>query len=292
MWEMEPPRLDHLDRDVIESLLQMGEGYVLDFSDRTFAEFFAEFGVNINDPRFQEAGGSKAKRLRAFLRISDPEVVARVLAALLERRLLKAPDGAKEAEIARYRAAIARLRGEVSAAGASAARPTDPESELLRRAFDPEMVRRLPLDSPLANALVARMEEAHACIESGAFLSAVILCGSVLEGMCLGFGSRSPERANRAFSAHYKRQPLKFHEWKLSEWIVVLGKLGDLSPNIEKFGHALRDFRNYVHPAEQVAHGFTPDRHTARIGFQVVVAAIDDLERASAALRRAPPTPP
>ena len=60
----------------------------------------------------------------------------------------------------------------------------------------------------------------------------------------------------------------------------VLERLGDLSPNIAKFGHALRDFRNYVHPAEQLAHHFSPDQHTARIGFQVVVAAADDLVRA------------
>jgi hypothetical protein len=181
---------------------------------------------------------------------------------------------------------VARLRGDAPT-GAKSARATDPESELLRRAFDPELVRRLPLDTTLANTLVARMEEAHVCIENDAFLSAVILCGSVLEGMCLGLGSRSPERANRAFTAHYNRPPKSFPEWKLGEWIVVLGKLGDLSPNVEKFGHALRDFRNYVHPAEQVARGFALDRHTARIGFQVVVAAIEDLERATS--RGSPP---
>jgi hypothetical protein len=54
-----------------------------------------------------------------------------------------------------------------------------------------------------------------------------------------------------------------------------------LSPNIEKFGHGLRDFRNYVHPAEQLARGFSRDQNTARIGFQVVIAAADDLVRAA-----------
>ncbi|MGI8424103.1 MAG: hypothetical protein ACR2NO_08355 [Chloroflexota bacterium] len=65
---------------------------------------------------------------------------------------------------------------------------------------------------------------------------------------------------------------------RVIERVLEMG--GDLSPNIEKFGHALRDFRNYVHPAEQLAHHFSPDQHTARIAFQVVVASADDLERA------------
>lgn len=101
--------------------------------------------------------------------------------------------------------------------------------------------------------------------------------------MCLAYGVEHPERANRAFAAKLSKKPPQFHEWKLKEWIEVLGHLGDLSPNVEKFGHGLRDFRNYVHPAEQLANGFTPDEHTARIAFQVVVAAAEDLARAHVA---------
>jgi len=44
----------------------MGAGYVLDFSNRTFAEFVADStGRNIYDPKYDNAGGSKANRLRA-----------------------------------------------------------------------------------------------------------------------------------------------------------------------------------------------------------------------------------
>ena len=99
--------------------------------------------------------------------------------------------------------------------------------------------------------------------------------------MCLGYGSRNIERVNRGYTERFNKPPRQLHEWRLQEWIDVLARLGDLSPNVEKFGHGLRDFRNYVHPAEQLAHGFLPDAHTARIGFQVVIAAADDLVRAS-----------
>lgn len=269
--------LNQLDRDVIESVLQMGGGCVLDFSDRTFSEFFGDFGVRIDDEQFRADGDSKARRLRAFLRGSPSALVGRVLAALLERRLLKQADGLKVQEIERYRVIVQRLGGELS--GKS---DVSTEADLLRRVFQTDLFTKLPVDASMSRALVDRMEEAQRCIEAKAYLSAVILCGSVLEGMCLGFGVLHPERANRGFADQFNKPAPQFREWKLSQWIDVLSRLGDLSPNVEKFGHALRDFRNYVHPAEQLAHRFSPDHHTARIGFQVVVAAAEDLFRAAA----------
>jgi hypothetical protein len=67
------------------------------------------------------------------------------------------------------------------------------------------------------------------------------------------------------------------------QWIEVLEDLGVFSVTIAKFGHALRDFRNYIHPGEQLAAGFQADAHTTRISFHVVVAAADDMVRALAA---------
>lgn len=74
------------DRPTIEAVLQMQSGYVLDFSDRTFSEFFASFRLNINDQKYKDEGTSKAKRLRAFLRQECRSDVGRVLAALFHRR--------------------------------------------------------------------------------------------------------------------------------------------------------------------------------------------------------------
>jgi hypothetical protein len=57
------------DMCVIDDLFDMRSGYVLDFSDRTFAEFFSEeLGVEINDPRYFAEGTSKAKRLRVVVK--------------------------------------------------------------------------------------------------------------------------------------------------------------------------------------------------------------------------------
>ena len=69
----------------LERLLQMGGGYVLDFSNRTLAEFVVEStGRDIYDPKYDLASGSKANRIRAFWSQEPNHVVGRLLSDLLE----------------------------------------------------------------------------------------------------------------------------------------------------------------------------------------------------------------
>jgi hypothetical protein len=76
-----------VDMRLIDELFGMQGGYVLDFSNKTFAEFFdAELGVDIDDPQYAVDGDSKAKRLRQFLKVSEPAVRARTLQVLWEYR--------------------------------------------------------------------------------------------------------------------------------------------------------------------------------------------------------------
>lgn len=76
-----------MDMPLIEGLFDMGSGYVLDFSNATFSQFFAsELNVNIDDPAYSVNGGSKAKRLRTFLLAVEPGLAARTLLALWEYR--------------------------------------------------------------------------------------------------------------------------------------------------------------------------------------------------------------
>lgn len=81
------PNIRSIDMLLIEDLFDMGSGYVLDFSDRTFAIFFAEeLNIDIDDPAYAVDGRSKAKRLRWFLRSVDKPLLIRTLQALWEYR--------------------------------------------------------------------------------------------------------------------------------------------------------------------------------------------------------------
>lgn len=76
-----------IDMSTIDQIFNMEGGYVLDFSDRTFAEFFAgELNIDIDDGAYYAEGSSKAKRLRYFLKRADTELAVRTLRALWEYR--------------------------------------------------------------------------------------------------------------------------------------------------------------------------------------------------------------
>ena len=76
-----------MDMPVLDRVFDMEGGYVLDFSNRTFAEFFREeLRVNIDHPRWAAQGGSKAKRLRYYLRQANPQTALDTLSALWEYR--------------------------------------------------------------------------------------------------------------------------------------------------------------------------------------------------------------
>lgn len=81
------PLISPSDMKVVERVLTMSEGYVLDFSNRTFDEFIGrELGLDATAPRFSVNGGSKANRLRSILHSLPAGQQAKLLRALLGHR--------------------------------------------------------------------------------------------------------------------------------------------------------------------------------------------------------------
>src|ERR1700733_2369187 len=73
------------DQAYLEDLLQMGGGYVLNFSNASFAQFIAlQVDRNIWDDRYQYGSGCKANLLRGFWTVEDDATVGRLLAGFLE----------------------------------------------------------------------------------------------------------------------------------------------------------------------------------------------------------------
>ena len=80
-------KIRSMDMPIIDRVFGMEDGFVLNFSNRTFAEFFCEeLGVDIYDPRWEVQGGSKAKRLRYYLRQANHQTALDTLNALWEYR--------------------------------------------------------------------------------------------------------------------------------------------------------------------------------------------------------------
>lgn len=69
----------------LEQLFGMEGGYVLDFSNRSFADFFMDIARrNIMDSAYERNGTSKANRLRTFWAAEPNHLVAKLTAALIE----------------------------------------------------------------------------------------------------------------------------------------------------------------------------------------------------------------
>lgn len=106
-----------IDMMLIEDLFDMGSGYVLDFSDRTMALFFAEeLDIDIDDPTYARNGTSKAKRLRCFLQTVDQATVVKTLNALWEYREARRQRSSKTETVpnahGRFLSLINKLEGK------------------------------------------------------------------------------------------------------------------------------------------------------------------------------------
>jgi hypothetical protein len=267
--------LKAIEKRVFEDMFGMASGYVLDFSNNTFAEFFRETAnIDIYAVKYAFNGDSKAKRLRAFLEVEPDALAGKILSGLLEVWQYTASRNGRTGDAPQYMQAagiVARLTGKQPDPGAT-------EQEFLHRQYQNISIKKLTIDSNLVPVLESRLAEAQNCLAS-APLATIFLCGSILEGILLGVALQSPKEFNQAAnSPKDKDNKVKpFHEWSLAQFIDVAHELGALKLDVKKFSHGLRDFRNYIHPYQQLASKFTPDTHTAEICMQVMKAAIADL---------------
>lgn len=79
-------KLKHYQWDQLRDWFCPEPGYVLDFSNKTFREFFEDhFETNIYADAFSELGTSKFNRLRAFITVSPPHVVIELIDVLWRR---------------------------------------------------------------------------------------------------------------------------------------------------------------------------------------------------------------
>lgn len=64
--------LTYFEKQTVERFLEMGNGYVLDFSNRTLQEFLAEtLRIDIYSDKYDYSSGSKANRIRGFLKVES-----------------------------------------------------------------------------------------------------------------------------------------------------------------------------------------------------------------------------
>jgi hypothetical protein len=160
-------------------------------------------------------------------------------------------------------------------------KPAPSEDEFLKREFQEVPIESIGLDGSVTEILRLRISEIEKCLSSDAPLSVIFLAGSTLEGVLLGIALKYPKEFNLAKSAPKDKEGKvkRYPEWTLSNFIDVAYEIGLLAEDVKKYSHTLRDFRNYIHPFQQMSSRFNPDKHTAKISWQVLKAALFQLSK-------------
>lgn len=266
--------LTEVDKRYLEKILRMEGGYLLDYNDMTFGQLFSRHGIDIHGTKYQTYGTSKAKKMRAFWESEPDALVGKVLSEMLdvyEANCKLNDKGINTVVLQESRKIVARLLGKPQPAP-----PSRAGDDFLSREFTIPNIQKLPIEASAVSIIETRLVEARKALGAGAHLSVIFLCGSVLEAVLLGAAQKEPARFNRA-AASPKANDGKvkhFPDWSLAQFIDVACEIDLLKPDVKKFSHGLRDFRNYIHPYEQMVSRFTPDEHTAKLCFQVLKAAL------------------
>jgi hypothetical protein len=215
-------------------------------------------------------GGRREWVLHTLRRRRDPDGLRRLLLRLADPREYLDDDGAR-------RHLVDDLNGLLAVEGyqiryASGRPELVTQTPTMKR---PAMQAPLELTASLANILkdpdfgrqlTARLNEAHVCWQSGACTAAVIMLGSLLEGVLYDV----------ALAHHSEGQRPTDH---LESLIDLAAEKRWVAQDVIDYAHVLRNHRNLVHPKKQIKQHYSPDDDTVRIAWNVVVAALNDLEQ-------------
>jgi len=272
------------DKLFLEKLFQMGGGYVLDFSDRTMGEFFRDnLGIEIYVEEYNYGSGSKANRIRGFWNQADDKLVGKSIIELIDYIRSKIMLDELQAEyfkeglikeallISDRLCASTNQVADDSKYQASVKAFLDEDFENINKSIE-------KLEPDIKSVIKQRIDEISSIINI-APLASIFLIASTLEGILLDVaGKHTADFIQSKAAPKVDGKATNIMTWKLNDLINVAFELGYLTRNIKDFSHSLREFRNYIHPRQQAMQKFNPNSDTSKICFQVLKAAITELD--------------
>jgi hypothetical protein len=285
-----PPNLN-LDAQTLEPLAELicGDGGPVYRQGHKLAPFFRSAGLECPDHDGSTRKWWTLTMLSEYA--TQPGALKRILLRLADPREYRGNAGETEAAIRDLNGILAIEGLEVWLDGITprlrrvnpALRPATPPTPA------PPVTRAVPDfavfsdDEALIRILEERWREADRCVRADAHLSAIIMMGSLLEGALVAVAKARPADANRASTAPHDRdgKVKRYTEWTLNNLIEVAHECRWIEADVRDFAQALRDYRNLVHPWEQLQRQVTPDADTCEIAWSVVQAAMNDLAAAS-----------
>ena len=132
-------------------------------------------------------------------------------------------------------------------------------------------------DNQLRLILKRDFSEIQRAYISTCWKSVIILCGGAIEAILTDLLI-----ANEAKAKASGRAPINKYDitrWDLSDLINVSLYLKLVSPGVEKLSHSLREYRNLVHPGNEMRNKLTFDAEEAKIALEVLNIVYRDLNK-------------
>lgn len=143
-----------------------------------------------------------------------------------------------------------------------------------------QRLRALIKDQQTVELLVDRVVQSRKADEVGAHLLAVVGIGSFVEGLLYQvLVERCPELLRKGFRGRNGKE-MDAKRAGLQLLIETAHAKGLIELDAKTFMDEARNFRNYIHPRQQMESKFFPDRDTVRLCWGPVRALLNDLENA------------
>lgn len=105
--------------------------------------------------------------------------------------------------------------------------------------------------------------------------SVIILCGGAIETVLTDALLQNPTQAKSA-----KQAPTQdISKWDLASLINVSAEIGIVSGGVEKLSHSIREYRNLVHPGNEIRNKLTFGEEETKIAIEVLHMIHRDLSK-------------
>ena len=130
------------------------------------------------------------------------------------------------------------------------------------------------IDDDLRAILRDYHDQARKALENNSFLGAVVGCGSVAEGLLTYKLTQNQTAAKDARAAEqYRNKPIE--KWDLAVLIEVAHELQLLGDSVKQVCHAIREYRNLVHPYRRLSGSPRFDKALALSAFRAVDRVVE-----------------
>lgn len=132
-------------------------------------------------------------------------------------------------------------------------------------------------DTTLQKVILRDYEEVRKARAATCFKSTIILAGGIVEGILLFLLNRAAPDITKLKKISTKAKSEPFDQWILNDLINASLELGLIRASVDKFSHALREYRNLVHPGLEIRTNITFSEHEADISIKIIQIIHDDL---------------